>query len=318
MLIWAIIATAVALILLITGISYRRQVRKTCRLLAFTKGHRTNLRLTASLPFRELNDLVDGINEILDKAREIERSTLHSENSLKETITNLSHDIRTPLTSLDGYFQLLSQAGTQEEREHYIAVIKERIGSLKWMLEELFTYTRLQNESYDLELGPVDFSKCVYDTAFSFYDEFQRRGIEPEISFYEGVLMVSGNREAFLRILQNIIKNALEHGRSRVSISLTHRDGYCVFCCANDVLNPDEIDINQVFTRFYKADTARTHTSTGLGLAIAKSLAEKLGAELTAELTDEPVRKSIEEPSSAPGGSFFSVRLILPEIRNLS
>ena len=102
---------------------------------------------------------------------------------IKETVTNLSHDIRTPLTSLDGYFQLLSQAETPEEREHYIAVIRERISSLKWMPEELFTFTRLQDESYDLSLEQMDFGKCVYDTAFSFYDDFQRKGVRPEISF---------------------------------------------------------------------------------------------------------------------------------------
>lgn len=286
MLIWAIAATVAALTLLIILLVYRRQVRETCRQLAFTKTHRTNLRLTSSLPFPEVNDLVDGVNDILDMAREIERSTLHSENSLKETITNLSHDIRTPLTSLDGYFQLLAQADTTEEREHYIAVIQERIGSLKWMLEALFTYTRLQNESYELELEQIDFSKCVYDTAFSFYDEFQRQGIEPEISFYEGSLPVSGNQEAIRRILQNIVKNALEHGHTRLSMSLTCQDGRCTFRCSNDVQNPDDIDISQVFTRFYKADAARTYTSTGLGLSIAKGLTDKLGGELTAELKE--------------------------------
>lgn len=105
---------------------------------------------------------------------------------MKETITNLSHDIRTPLTSLDGYFQLLSQSESEEEQQHYIAVIQSRIISLKDMLEELFTYTKLQNESYEIALEPVDFGKCVFDTVFSFYDEFQKKGIKPEIDFCEG------------------------------------------------------------------------------------------------------------------------------------
>ena len=120
---WAIIATAVAVITIFIFFAYRRQVQKTCRQLAFLKNHQTNLRLTSDLPFHELNELVDGINDILDLSREIKKTAQQSEDSLKETITNLSHDIRTPLTSMDGYFQLLTQSQSEEERQHYIAVI---------------------------------------------------------------------------------------------------------------------------------------------------------------------------------------------------
>lgn len=163
---WAIIATAVAVITIFIFFAYRRQVQKTCRQLAFLKNHQTNLRLTSDLPFHELNELVDGINDILDLSREIKKTAQQSEDSLKETITNLSHDIRTPLTSMDGYFQLLTQSQSEEERQHYIAVIQSRIVSLKDMLEELFTYTKLQNETYELEIEPLDFGKSVL-TPFS-------------------------------------------------------------------------------------------------------------------------------------------------------
>ena len=173
--VWAIIATVVAAITILILIVYRRQVKMTCRQLAFLKEHQTNLRLTSDLPLKELNELVDGINDILDLSREIRKSAQQSEDSLKETITNLSHDIRTPLTSMDGYFQLLVQSDSEEERQHYIAVIQNRITSLKDMLEELFTYTKLQNESYELAVESLDFGKCVFDTVFSFYDEFHHK-----------------------------------------------------------------------------------------------------------------------------------------------
>lgn len=146
MTVWAIIATAVAIIEIIILNIYRKQVKKTCRQLAFLKEHTTNMRLSSELPFRELDNLIDGINDVMDLSRKIQRESQQSEDSLKETITNLSHDIRTPLTSMDGYFQLLIQSNSEEERQHYIAVIQSRIASLKDMLEELFTYTKLQNE----------------------------------------------------------------------------------------------------------------------------------------------------------------------------
>ena len=152
------------------------------------------------------------------------------------------------------------------------------------MLEELFTYTKLQNETYELEIEPLDFGKSVFDTVFSFYDEFQRKGIEPQIDFCDGHLPILGNPEAIRRALQNIIKNALEHGQKQISFSLSVRDNQAVFCCRNDVKNPDEVDMSQVFSRFYKADSARSSASTGLGLSIAKGLIDRMGGMITANL----------------------------------
>lgn len=287
MVIWASAATAAAVILIVILILYRRQVRKTGRQLEFLKDRRTNLRLTSDLPIKEFNELIDGINEVIDQSREVRESAQHNEMQLKETITNLSHDIRTPLTSLDGYFQLLQQSDSEEERRKYVGIIQSRISSLKEMLEELFTYTRLQDADYELETELIDFGKCVYDTVFSFYDECQNRGIEPQVDFCGGHLFVRGNEEAVRRALQNLIRNALVHGHKGISLELFEENGKAVFRCSNDVAHPEEIDIERVFSRFYKADSARTHTSTGLGLSIAKGLVERMDGEIRAELEGE-------------------------------
>lgn len=282
--IWAIVATVVAAITILILIIYRRQVKMTCRNLEFLKEHQTNLRLTSDLPFKELNELVDRINAILDLSRGIQNSARQSEDSLKETITNLSHDIRTPLTSMDGYFQLLVQSDSEEKRQHYISLIQNRIASLKDMLEELFTYTKLQNESYELAVESLDFGKSVFDTVFSFYDEFQKKGITPKVDFCEGHLFTVGSHEAVQRALQNIIKNALEHGQKKIVFELMQKNNQAIFRCLNDVKNPNEIDMAQIFSRFYKADSARSNTSTGLGLSIAKGLIEKMGGTIQAEV----------------------------------
>lgn len=296
MIIWAAVATAMAIISIFILLLYRRQVKNTCRQLEFLKENKTNLRLTLNVPFKEFQKLVDSINGIIDLSREMQKNTQQNEESLKETITNLSHDIRTPLTSMDGYFQLLAQSESKEEQRHYIEVIQSRILSLKDMLEELFTYTKLQNESYELEIETVDFGKCVFDTVFSFYDDFQKKGLEPKLDFYEGSMPVEGNSEAIRRILQNIIKNALVHGSKNITIKLYREDKDVVFLCANDLNNPNEIDIEQVFSRFYKADSARNNSSTGLGLSIAKGLAERMQGTITAKIEND----------------LFVIRIILP------
>lgn len=291
--IWAISTTVLCMILIGIFAAYRRQVKNTCRHLAFLKENETNLRLRGELPFPELNELADEVNEVLDMTWKLRKETRQGAQNLKEAITNISHDIRTPLTSLDGYFQLLSGAETEEERSQYLAVIRGRIQSLKDMLEELFTYTKLQNESFLLELTPVDFKKCVCDTLFSFYNEFSERGITPKVELCEERVHIVGNQEAIARMLQNILKNVLEHGSTEVQLRLRLEGTKVCFICENKVENAEKIDISQVFFRFYKADPARNHSSTGLGLAIAKGLAEKMNGSMEAGLAEDRFRLSV-------------------------
>ena len=300
MLIWALAATAAAIISIILLILYRRQIRKIIRQLDFLKNNQTNLRLTSDLPLPEFNDLIDSVNDVLDREKENRRETQNEEAQLRETVTNLSHDIRTPLTSLDGYFQLLSTSGSEEERRKYTAIIQSRIASLKDMLEELFTYARLQDAGYEMDLERTDFAGCAFDTTFSFYDEFQKKGIEPQIDFCEGHLFILGNAEAIRRAMQNMIKNALVHGSSSISLTLGEKDGIAFLRCSNDTEHPEEIDISQVFTRFYKADSARTHTSAGLGLSIAGGLVERMGGEIHADLEGNTFMVEIRFPLERP------------------
>ena len=296
MVFYAILISIIAIGLFIVCICYRRQVKITCRQLAFLKEHETNMRLTSELPSSRWNELVDDMNEIIDKSREVQRMAQANENLLKDTITNLSHDIRTPLTSLDGYFQLLSESTSEEDRERYLTIIQSRITSLREILEELFTYTKLQNENYELALEKVDFTQCVHQTLFSFYEDFKTKFLEPEVDFCEEPLRVMGNEEALKRILQNLIKNSLIHGEKQVSLTLLKEEEFAVFCCANDIGNPEEVDETQAFTRFYKADAARHQNSTGLGLSIAKELTEKMGGNITAKLTNHTFSIEIKIP----------------------
>ena len=120
MIIWAIISTVIAITLLIALAHYRSQIRKNCQQLEVMQSHTTNQRLTAEVPYKEINDMVSRMNDICNKYQEEKIAIERNENNLKEAIANLSHDIRTPLTSLDGYVQLLVMTDSQEEKEHYL------------------------------------------------------------------------------------------------------------------------------------------------------------------------------------------------------
>lgn len=285
--IFAIIVLLIVIISLFTAfIYYRRQVLRLSRHMAFINENRTQMLLTGDINYHEFNLLIKEINKRIIEINAAQGEFYRKENEIKEMMANISHDIRTPLTSLDGYFQLLTDAKTDEERERYITIIKTRIESLNDMLEELFTYTKLQNESYDPEISKINFSKTVFDACFSFYDEFSRQGIEPKIDFSKEKFFINANEEAMRRVIQNVIKNAVVHGAEEVCFSLQRIGEKAVFACSNRTTETDNIDLERIFTRFYKADQARTKNSSGLGLAIAHDFTIKLGGEIAAEIKD--------------------------------
>lgn len=263
---------------------FQRQVKDICRQLAFLIKNDSNMLISGEFDFGGIGWLADILNEFL-KVRKKERvEYLGKEKMIADTYTNLSHDIRTPLTSLDGYFQLLEASSDEETRKRYLKIIQERIQSLKEMLEELFTFTKLKNDSYQLELTKCCMNRILKEIVFSYYDEWMRIGITPNISITEELLYLNGNVQGLRRVIQNIIKNGLDHGKSKIKIVLTRAADHMVLKISNQVLHPEEIDASQVFERFYKADAARNRTSTGLGLSIARELVLRMGGEIRADI----------------------------------
>lgn len=252
--------------------------------MSFLEEEQSNKLVTIQYATKEFEDLAGHINVLNEKCRKQVWEYRQKDERLKEAIANLSHDIRTPLTSLGGYFDLLCDCEEEQDEERYQQIIRERIRTLETMLEELFTYTKLQNDAYVLELQKENITKIVCDNILSFYQEIKERKIEPDIRVEEDNVWIWGNQTAAARIIQNIIRNALLHGSGGLEIRAGRENRIYFFECSNTVENPEEIDVEQVFTRFYKSDSARQAASTGLGLAITKELAERMGGTICARL----------------------------------
>lgn len=264
-------------------IIYRRQVAKLCRQLAFINNNITQARPQVDISPSELKGLVGQICILNDRLNETRISCMHQDEALRETIANLSHDIRTPLTSLDGYFQLLLTEGiTQEKKEHYVEIIKSRLESLTEMLDELFTYAKLQDPNYVIELMPMDMAAVTAEVLLSFYDDISKNADSPQIEIPDEEIRINCSKSAYIRIIQNIIKNAIMHGRN-LNVKMFKKQEEAVIICSDEPLNSDvRIDTEKVFDRFYKADKARSGKGSGLGLAIAKELTEKMGGRIAA------------------------------------
>ena len=264
-------------------LKYQRQVRNICRQLKFVMKNDSNMLITGEIFHGGFGELIETLNQILVVRRNEKKHYMDKEKAISDTYTNISHDIRTPLTSLDGYFQLLRYCKSAQEQEHYIEIIEERIHSLNEMLEELFLFTKLKNESYQLKLEICCVNQVVKQTIFSYFDEWIAKGIEPDIQITNQLLYMNGNEQAIRRCLQNVIKNALDHGTESLGIYLGEEEGKICIKIWNKVENPETIDTDKVFVRFYKADEARSRTSSGLGLSIAKEFVELMDGEIRAE-----------------------------------
>lgn len=263
---------------------YQRQIQNICRQLAFLKKHDSNMFLHCDIGIGCIQHLVDELNDMLELRKKEKQSYQKKEAQLSDTYTNLSHDIRTPLTSLDGYLQLLEETENPEERTRYLFILHERIDTLKEMLEELFMFAKLKNETYALELMPCCINRILKQTIFSYYEDWRKEDICPQIQITEESLQILGNIQGLHRVIQNVIKNGLDHGQKEINIRLEREKNYALLSISNFVLHPEEIQIEQVFEKFYKADISRNKTSTGLGLSIAKELVKKMNGEITATM----------------------------------
>ncbi len=298
MLMFYIIVVLVCIILFLIWfiMKYQRQIKDICRQLWFLKDHDSNMMISSEIRFGGVGYLADTLNEIVELRKWEQKKYLDKEKSISDIYTNLSHDIRTPLTSLDGYFQLLKESEITEEQQHYILVIQERISSLKDMLEELFTFTKLQNDDYVLELSTCSLNRILKDTLFSYYDIWKENDIEQKFEITEEPLMIEGNPQALGRTIRNIIKNGFEHGEKQFEVHLERKEQRAVLSLKNMVSEPDKIDISRIFERFYKADEARSDSSTGLGLSIAKEFVLRMKGEIRAELDENWFSVNIELP----------------------
>lgn len=291
-----ILLLAIIMILVFLLLFFQKQIRQINGQLAFLREHDSNMLISSETELGGIGQLKDSINELLKQSRKQSQEYMEKERQIAQTYTNLSHDIRTPLTSLDGYFQLLQDSRNKEDRERYIGIIKERIGSLNDMLEELFTFTKLKNDSYKLELSLCCLNSILIQTVLSYYQDWTARDISPSLEITEKPLYLEGNPQALRRVIQNILKNVLEHGQEEIRITLAEEEKSILLKVSNKVLHPNEIDVDRVFERFYKADEARGKASSGLGLSIAYELVHRMYGEIRAELE----------------GDLFSVTTVFP------
>ena len=196
---------------------------------------------------------------------------------LKEAVINISHDLRTPLTAINGYLDLLEREEKSENVQRYISQIKNRTEVLKNLTEELFRYS-IVTSSQDLKPERMDVVRALEESLLSFYAIMQEKGIQPEIELPEEPVFRELDAGAVNRIFSNIISNALKYSDGDLSVVMD-KNGCVTF--SNTAHNLNTVTVGRLFDRFYTVEANRN--STGLGLSIAKVLIERMGGSISAQ-----------------------------------
>lgn len=230
----------------------------------------TNTPIMLSSYDKLVSSLANDINVELKELQKQKHRYIQGDKELKNAITNISHDLRTPLTTICGYLSLLDKEEKSEHIARQLSIIKNRTFALKQLVEELFRYTTIISDTENSVYTETVINNVLEDCISSYYAIFKEKGITPNINLCEQKIVRSVDKTALLRIFNNVIDNAIKYSEGDLTISL-FENGKIVF--SNHTSDLNEIQIGKLFDRFYTVNTARK--STGLGLSIAKALIEK-------------------------------------------
>lgn len=237
----------------------------------------TNVQIYVSSGDKKIKNLAKAINLQLSELRKIKRQYESGDKELKDAITNISHDLRTPLTAIWGYLDLLEKKELPADVKRYIDQIRNRSEALKQLTEELFKYSVISSAS-EMKSEKVNVCQVLEETLLSFEGAFANTNIIPNIQLPSHPIWRELDISALTRIFNNIINNAIKYSDGDFSVSLNDSGNITFINSAKEL---SIVEVGKLFDRFYTVDSARK--STGLGLSIAKLLVERMNGTISAD-----------------------------------
>lgn len=283
--------TLCVVLLLLKFLLLRHSIREVAEKLDEKLKMDTNTLISISTGDQAVQTLAAQINEQLAALRREHLRLQNGDAELKAAVTNMSHDLRTPLTAICGYLDLLEREPHSDNSKRYLAVMRERTDVMCALTQELFQYSVITSAADKLILQPVCLNDLLEQCLAGFYGALTGRGITPEIQMPEQAVIRKLDAAATRRVLENILSNAVKYSDGDLCVSLTVQ-GKVTF--TNHATNLGSVQVERLFDRFYTVETAR-HAS-GLGLSIAKLLTEQMGGSITANYYDGMLSISVSFP----------------------
>ena len=268
-----ILIIIIMLYTLIRFISLKKQLRK------IEKQVYNKERVNITLNDKDIENLAATINNNMQEQKQVEIDIMNREERLKQNISDIAHDLRTPLASIRGYITLLDNC-TEQEKKEYINIIERKSEELNLLINNFYEISLFDNSSLKIQTTSIDIVQVIMEIVISNYALIKNNEIEIDNRLPEKQIKIYGEELTCKRIIQNLISNSIKYSNGYISIQLDEFDNEVIFTIKNSVLELKESDLDHLFERFYTVDKSRNRSGSGLGLYIVKLLLKKIGGEV--------------------------------------
>ena len=284
----AVILAVFSVAVLIRHMMLKRQIRSISRQMDGVIAGETEKNLDISLIDRDLEYLAGQINQYCDRQRTVAAGALKNEENLKESVANISHDLRTPLTVIMGHLQMLIKSELMPEQKRRAETALHKSSRMKELLEAFYDLSVLEANQGSPCFEKINFSNFVMEYLAENAPLFESRHIHPQVHLPSVSAHVTADRQMLGRILENLLANAVRYTAGDICIILEPLpEGRVAFQVENTLPDGEEIEVRRLFERFYTGDRSRHNGSTGLGLSVVKILTEKMNGTVEAEVRED-------------------------------
>ena len=288
-----IILIIVIIILLTYLFLYHNEVKHISKEIDNIKDLDSNTLIHSKYNLKNINNLIYKINNLLTESKNIKIDYGNKNKSLMKMMTNISHDLRTPLTSALGYIDIILKTDlSEEEKKKDLITIEKRLRRLEELISSFFEFSKIISTNKQPVLEKINLTSVLEESVIVFYDDYKKNNREILLDCNQRKIIINSNKMLLTRIFENLIGNAYKHSNSDLNIKVEIENKVKIIF-SNELLDND-VDIDRIFDEFYTLDISRTKEGTGLGLAIAKEFTKQLNGNIYAEKHNNQLKIIIE------------------------
>ncbi|MDD3049101.1 MAG: HAMP domain-containing sensor histidine kinase [Bacilli bacterium] len=295
-----IVLVMLLFILFFLYIQLRSDVKEIEKQLRYRREEQSSFQFFTTSSDKIMKAIVTEVNIMREENQHNRCNYLDSKRQMQNMIANISHDIRTPLTSIQGYVEMMQSSNQWDERIRYYKVITNRLHDLEIMLDEFFVYTKLMSTNEELVLESKAIYPIVCKSLLSYIDLLKTYDLEPSVICEDENICAAIHEDSLHRICMNLIINTIRYGKKPYHILLKREGEHIAIIFENECRKGIEIDTKYIFDRFCKGNQVKTQNSSGLGLAIVAELTQRMHGSAEAELKE----------------NILSIKISLPRIDN--
>lgn len=265
----------------------KKDIKKIVDVLDDNFSENNNRQATLNLIDKDLTNLTAKINESLYYQKHLQKEQIRIKDDLKQSISDIAHDLRTPLTVISGNLQMVDEKNMGENDANHLEICKKQIGIVRNMVDEFFEMSVFESDTEKVELSKVNITNQIVQFVIDHEPLITSNGLEPKINLPEKTVNIYANQQLLDRMLSNLLNNIVKYAHNTFSIDVSAVENICKITFSNKIEIGTTVDTDRMFNRNYRASKERKGNSAGLGLYIVKLLADKQDAKVYATQKDD-------------------------------